>query len=160
MLGRPLSAREADERDPPRAEEFCLRRRADRRQAPTRRFSRFSLREGRRRVVRRQEEIEGSFVDLYGLRLWALVLWVALMNVGDSYFTLVHLQSGGIELNPVAAALLRTGRTSFVLTKSVLIALALVVLAIHKNFFLARIGLWTAAVTYTLLVVYHVSLFP
>ena len=135
------------------------RRNPDRRDRPTSRFSRFSLQGGRRRAVRRDEEREGSFVDLYGFRLWCLVLWVALMNVGDSYFTLVHLQTGGIELNPVADALLSTGRWSFVLTKSVLIALALVVLAIHKNFYLARIGLWTAAGTYTALVVYHLTLF-
>ena len=81
------------------------------------------------------------------------------MNVGDSYFTLVHLQAGGVELNPVAAALLGTGRGGFVLIKSVLIGLALCVLCLHKNFFLARIGLWTAAGSYTLLFFYHLSLF-
>ena len=102
---------------------------------------------------------EGTFVDLYGPRLWLLILWVALMNVGDSHFTLVHLQAGGIELNPVADFLLGTGRATFVLVKSVLIALALIVLSVHKNFFLARIGLWTAAGTYTALVGYHLLLF-
>jgi len=131
----------------------------DRRSRPTPRFSSHALLGGRRRVVRRVEEQEGSFVDLHGARLWCLILWVALMNIGDSYFTLVHLQAGGVELNPVAAALLRTGRFGFVFTKSILIALALVVLAVHKNFFLARVGLWTAAGTYTLLVIYHLSLF-
>ena len=131
----------------------------DRRRRPTPRLSRYAFFGGRRRTVRRPSEQEGSFVDLHGSRLWCLILWVALMNVGDSYFTLIHLQAGGIELNPVAAALLRTGRFGFVFTKSTLIALALIVLAIHKNFFLARIGLWTAVGTYTLLVVYHLSLF-
>jgi len=135
------------------------RRRVERRQAPTPRLSRYSLRGGRRRWSRRDEEREGSFVDLYGLKLFGLVLWIALMNIGDSYFTILHLQGGGIELNPVAAALLQTGRGSFVLVKSLLIALALVVLAIHKNFYLARIGLWTAAGTYTALLLYHLSLF-
>lgn len=134
-------------------------RRFDRRRAPTPRLSRWTFYGGRRRSVRRGEEREGSFVDVHGVRLWCLVLWVALMNVGDSYFTLIHLQAGGIELNPVAEALLGLGRSGFVFTKSTLIALALVVLAIHKNFFLARIGLWTAAGTYTLLVAYHLSLF-
>lgn len=131
----------------------------DRRRRPTPRLSRYSFMGGRRRGVRRTEEGEGSFVDLYGLRLWCLVLWVALMNVGDSYFTLVHLQAGGIELNPVAKALLETGRGGFVVTKSSLIGLALLVLAVHKNFYLARVGLWTAAGTYTALVGYHLSLF-
>jgi hypothetical protein len=59
----------------------------------------------------------------------------------------------------VARALLQTGRWNFVFTKSILIGLALVVLAVHKNFHLARIGLWTAAGTYTGLVAYHLLLF-
>lgn len=130
-----------------------------RRRRATSRLSRYSFVGGRRRDVRRQEELEGSFVDLYGFRLWLLLLWVAAMNVADSYFTLVHLQAGGIELNPVAEVLLSTGRGSFVLAKSVLIALALIVLCVHKNFLLARLGLLAAAGTYTLLVAYHLFLF-
>jgi hypothetical protein len=46
-----------------------------------------------------------------------------------------------------------------VLSKSLLIGLALLVLCVHKNFFLARAGLWTAAGTYTALVGYHLTLF-
>ena len=74
--------------------------------------------------------------------MWLLLVWVALMNVGDSFFTLLHLQDGGIELNPVAEMLLQTGRTGFVALKSFLITVPLVVLCLHKNFSLARIGLW------------------
>ena len=105
------------------------------------------------------EERSGSFVDVYGTKLYVLVLWIALMNVGDSFFTLVHLQAGGVELNPVAEWLLTGGRWNFVFSKSILIGLALIVLSIHKNFPLARVGLWTAAGTYTLLVGYHLLLF-
>lgn len=140
------------------AEQFAPRG-VDRRTRPTSRFSRYTLFGGRRGAVRRALEHEGSFVDLYGARLFLLLLWVALLNVADSYFTLVHLQAGGIELNPVAQALLSTGRANFVLTKSALIACALVVLCMHKNFFLARIGLWASAGAYTLLVCYHLLLF-
>ena len=131
----------------------------DRRRAPTPRFSRYTLWGGRRKGPRRGEEREGMFVDLYGRRLFLLVLWIAMMNVGDSFFTLVHLQAGGVELNPVARLLLTTGRWNFVFTKSLLISLALIVLVIHKNFHLARVGLWTAAGTYTCLVGYHLLLF-
>lgn len=131
----------------------------DRRRAPTPRFSRYTLWGGRRQELRRDAEREGSFVDVYGRRLFLLVLWIALMNVGDSFFTLVHLQAGGVELNPVAKLLLTTGRWNFVFVKSILIGLALIVLAVHKNFHLARIGLWTAAGTYTCLVAYHLLLF-
>ncbi|MFT5289179.1 MAG: hypothetical protein ACI8QS_001187 [Planctomycetota bacterium] len=135
------------------------RRGPDRRVQETPRLSKWTLGSGRRRNVRREEEREGSFVDQHGMRLWYLVLWVAMMNVGDSYFTLVHLQNGGIEVNPIAQELLGTGRFWFVFVKSSLIGIALVVLAIHKNFYLARVGIFVSAATYTLLVIYHLMLF-
>lgn len=137
----------------------AVRRGPDRRSAPTPRFSRHTFLGGRRRGVRRGSESEGTYVDLYSLRLVLMVGWVAFMNMGDSYFTIVHLQSGGIELNPVAGYLLTTGRVGFVLAKGVMISVALLVLLLHKNFWLARIGLWVATGSYTLLNVYHLSLF-
>jgi len=131
----------------------------DRRKRPTHRFSRYTLSGGRRRSVRRDSEREGSFVDLYSLPILLAVAWIALMNILDSYFTLVHLQAGGIELNPVADQLLQTGRFGFVFLKCSLIGFALTVLCLHKNFRLARVGLWTSAVAYTVLVGYHLMLF-
>jgi len=130
----------------------------DRRDQSTPRLSRFTFFGGRRRHVRRDEEREGSFVDLYSPIALLPILWVALMNAADSFFTLHHLQSGGIELNPVAAVMLETGRVGFVLCKATLITLALLVLSMHKNFFLARIGLIAAVTTYTVLVAYHLWL--
>lgn len=135
------------------------RERPDRRREPTPRFSRFTFSGGRRRSVRRGEEREGTYVDRYGPGAVLAVFWVAMMNVGDSFFTLVHLQSGGIEVNPVADQLLKTGRFGFVFAKSVLVAVALLVLVLHKNFWMARLGLWVAAVSYTVLNLYHLTLF-
>lgn len=135
------------------------RQRADRRRNPTPRLSRYSLHGGRRRSVQRVEEREGAFVDLYSPWVLLWVTWVALMNIGDSFFTLVHLQAGGVEVNPIAAAMLRTGRLGFVLIKVALIGAALLVLTLHKNFQLARWGLWVSTAAYTTLVVYHLTLF-
>jgi len=131
----------------------------DRRRSATPRFSGFTLNGGRRQGARRVGEGENTFVDLYSLRLFGLLLWIALMNIADSFFTLIHLQNGGTEVNPVAALLLTTGLTPFVVLKSTLIGVALLVLCLHKNFALARLGLWVAAVAYTLLCLYHISLF-
>ena len=94
------------------------RRRIDRRQEPTPRLSRFSITGGRRRTVQRSEEQEGSFIDRYSRLMLFWILWISLMNLGDSFFTLVHLQAGGIEVNPIADALLRTGRFGFCDTPS------------------------------------------
>jgi hypothetical protein len=144
---------------PDREDAQAERRGPDRRSRRTPRFSRYTFFGGRRRGARRVEESEGSFVDVYDPKLLIGILWIALMNAGDSFFTLIHLQSGGTEVNPIAAMLLETGRTGFVVLKSVVIAAALCVLCIHKNFQLARFGLWTAAVAYTLLFAHHLLLF-
>ena len=143
----------------PSAPEEVPRRGPDRRTQPTPRLSRYALLGGRRGSVRRADEREGSFVDRYGFGVVLAIGWTALMNAGDSVFTLVHLQSGGIELNPVADSLLQTGRLGFVALKALLMTAALLVLAVHKNFSLARVGLWIAAGSYTLLNLYHLSLF-
>ena len=131
----------------------------DRRKRATRRFSIYSLWGGKRRAIRRVEEQRGAFVDVYSTRLWLVVMWIVLMNVADSFFTIVHLQSGGTEVNPIADVLLRAGLTRFVIFKSALVGLALLVLCVHKNFKIARIGIWTAAGAYTLLIAYHIALF-
>lgn len=132
---------------------------ADRRRRPTPRLSSWSFGRGRRETIRRDAEADGAFVDRYGTRLFAMTMWIALMNVADSFFTLVHLQSGGSEINPIADMLLLAGRSEFVMLKSALIGVALVVLCVHKNFPLAKFGLWIAAGAYTVLCGYHLLLF-
>jgi hypothetical protein len=135
------------------------RRGSDRRVQPTPRLSRWSFGAGRRRGARREGEGRGAFVDRYGIGPFLLVGWVALMNVADSVFTMIHLRAGGIELNPVADLMLQSGRLGFALAKSALIGVALFVLCVHIHFPLARFGLYAAAGMYTLLCAYHVALF-
>lgn len=129
----------------------------DRRTRPTPRLSRYSFLGGKRLAVG-AEVREGSYVDIYGTWLFATIAWVSLMNVADSFFTLYHLQAGGIELNPIAQGLLNLGRLEFVLWKTVMISLALIVLCVHKNFVLARWGLVAATATYTALFGWHLYL--
>ena len=150
---------EAEAPNPRPEQEPHAYRGPDRRRRATPRFSLYSFWGGRRGGSRRTDEQAGEFVDLYGTRLWLVVMWIVLMNIADSFFTLVHLQNGGVEANPMAQALLRTGREGFVFWKCGLIGLALVVLTVHKNFPMARLGLWISAGAYTLLLCYHLALF-
>ncbi|MGD2018507.1 MAG: DUF5658 family protein [Planctomycetota bacterium] len=158
MSGTP-TATHSNPFDPPLRDGVFVEVRTDRRAQPTPRLSRYSLTGGRRRAAQRSEEREGSFVDAYSAWVFLWVLWISAMNVGDSFFTLVHLQSGGVEVNPVAAALLTTGRFGFVFLKAALISAALLVLTVHKNFSMARVGLWVSTIAYTALVIYHLTLF-
>jgi hypothetical protein len=160
--GRPMSSTDHNEerlQQETAGMGFDGRDRSDRRAHPTPRLSTWSFLGGRRTDPRREYEVEGSFVDLYRSGLLFAILWVALMNSADSFFTMIHLQSGGQEANPLAGWMLLSGLVSFVLIKSTVISLALLVLCMHKNFHLARLGLWTASVAYTCLLCYHLVLF-
>ena len=147
MFLTPTQPSESDRRDP-----------RDRRRSSTPRISRYSLFGGRRRGPRRDDEREGSFVDRYDWPLVAILAWIAIANVADSFFTLHHLQDGGIELNPIAEELLRAGHFGFVSIKCALISMALMVLLLHKNFAAARFGIRISGVAYTLLFAYHLVL--
>ena len=97
-------------------------------------------------------------MDLYDWPLVGALVWIAIANVADSFFTLHHLQGRGVELNPIAEKLLQVGHFGFVSIKCGLISIALLVLLMHKNFAAARVGIWVAGVAYTLLFAYHLLL--
>jgi hypothetical protein len=122
-------------------------------------FSRYSFLGGRRRGIRREDEREGAFVDLYGPGILAIVLLVVGLNIFDSFFTLVYLQRGGLEANPIVQLLLDQGMATFVLVKNLVIGFALCMLCVCKNFSYARLGLQIAIWVYSLLAVYHIFLY-
>lgn len=133
---------------------------ADRRQRPTRMWSRFVFSGGRRRTVRRREERDGAFVDVHGPRLLLLVLAILVLNLADAWFTLLFLSHGGREMNPVVQSVLDLGGHPwpFVLMKTVGIGIACAFLTMTKHFRPARIGLCLVAVGYTVLLGWHLWL--
>ncbi|MGB0332057.1 MAG: DUF5658 family protein [Planctomycetota bacterium] len=139
-MGRLSPATQSNPFNPPIADRAYVEARTDRRAEPTPRLSVYSLSGGRRRGAQRAGEREGSFVDTYSAWIFLWILWVAAMNVGDSFFTIVHLQAGGVEVNPVAAAMLKAGRFGFVFLKAVVISVALLVLTVHTTSALRESG--------------------
>jgi hypothetical protein len=109
--------------------------------------------------MRRAGEREGAYVDLFGPGLFAIVLGLFLLNVLDAFFTLLYLARGGMEANPIAAALIRWGIVPFLVVKCFGIGLALAFLSIHRFFRLGRIGLGAGLGLYASIFVYHVLLF-
>jgi hypothetical protein len=133
------------------------RRSPDRRDAPTSPWSAFfGLR--RRKAGRRAGERSRIYVDRFTGRDVLLVIAILLFNVFDSFFTLIWLQRGGAEGNPVMEWVLERGIGLFLVEKSLLVGGWLLVLVVHKNFRFAWIGLWSLAGVYGLLILYHLSL--
>ncbi len=135
-------------------EPFDPRVHLDRRTRPTPMISAYSFLGGRR-----ASGDSDTYTDVYGLRAFALMLALNALNVLDSFFTLVYLQRGGSEGNPIADWLIRQGPTVFVLTKTLVVGVALGVLCLHKNFRRARSAVVVGTVIYVLLTLYHIFLF-
>jgi hypothetical protein len=121
-------------------------------------LSRYTFSGGRRRGGRRDGESQGIYVDRYGWQISLLVLAILLLNVLDAYFTLVFIQMGGKEANPIAQACLDLGDIPFILVKSALIGMCLLVLIMHKTFYAVPRVLLAIGAFYSVLIAYHIAL--
>ena len=110
----------------------------DRRQKPTKPFSKYIL-FGRRRSIRRKTDRKTHiYVDLYSHYLLLLLLLIILLSVLDAYFTIFHLEKGAREINPFMNFLMGYGNIYFFTIKYVLTAFGLILLCIYQTLPIAR----------------------
>lgn len=130
----------------------------DRRERATGFFSRHWL-IGRRRLGRRDGEAQNIYVDRYDAWDWVLVLGVLGLSLLDMVFTLVHLDAGGTEANPVMAwALEWGGQGGFKAVKIATTVIGLLVLLVHVRFRRVRALLSVAFVVYAGVFAFHIYL--
>jgi len=133
------------------------RQNGDRREQPTSIWDSIASAR-RRRHGRRAGEQEGTYVDRFHRRDVVLLVVIFVLNIFDALFTLLWLQRGGGEGNPFMAWMLEVGDWAFLAQKCFVVGVWLLLLIAHKNFRLARLGLWSAASLYSLLLLYHFAL--
>jgi len=133
------------------------RNHSDRRDEPTS-FLSSPFRRGRRKAGRRNGERDNIYVDVYSPTDVLILLGIFTLNIGDALFTLLWLQRGGAEGNPVMQAMLDIGVGAFLFQKCIIVGLWLLVLTVHRNYRAARLGLWSTLTVYTLIVMYHLVL--
>lgn len=133
------------------------RKSLDRRASPTSIWSSL-LGMSRRREGRRADERDGIYVDRFQRSDVVLVLAVFTLNIMDAGFTMSWLQRGGSEGNPLMAQLLAWGDAAFLIEKCFVVGVWLLILLVHKNFRVARIGLRVLLLVYGTLFVYHIAL--
>jgi len=112
----------------------------------------------RRRHGRRAGERDDIYVDVFCVRDVVLICAVFVLNICDAFFTLLFLDQGGAEANPIMERLLAIDHHVFLFEKLFVVGAWLVILAMHKNFRVARFGLWMALSVYASVVVYHLFL--
>jgi hypothetical protein len=130
------------------------RARSERRAQPTR-FWDSLLGRRRRAEGRRIGESGDVYVDRFGRGDVMLVLGIFALNIFDAFCTLVWLRRGGSEGNPLMDLAIQAGDSVFLFQKCIVAGLWLLVLLVHKNFRIARIGLWVLLGVYGTLAAYH-----
>ncbi len=106
----------------------------DRRKHPTRGLSRFILR-GRRSGFRRDEDRGvGGYVDRYGPGLFFLLILILGLNVLDAFLTMIILENGGEEANPIVRFAIQLLGDRFWVWKFLMVSVPLVLLCLHSKF--------------------------
>lgn len=136
---------------------FVERRAGDRRRRPTGLLSRYTFFGGRRKGDRRGDSAN-LYVDLYEPALAASLVTIGLLCALDAVFTLLYIQQGGEEANPLMAEVIEWGPQAFVLVKCGVTNLGLGVLCVHKNFRWVRGVIHGLLAAYVALFAYHLYL--
>jgi hypothetical protein len=113
---------------------------------------------GRRKGFRRAGEGRYAYVDCLARRIVGLTVLVCVASLLDALLTLLHLENGGREANPLMHVALAHGTTLFIALKLSLTNVAAWFLAVHQQFPLAYRGLHGLALGYGVLLAYHLAL--
>jgi hypothetical protein len=135
------------------------RRGPDRRRRATPMLSRYTFAGGRRAGDRRAADAENQYVDRYPTGIAAALVAIGVLCALDAVFTLIYVQRGGGEANPVMDVLMhRTDPTTFTVVKCVITNIGLLVLCLHKNFRFVKPVIGALLVIYVALFAYHIYL--
>ena len=124
---------------------------------------------GRREEIRRQDDQSKIFlVDRYSSSIFAAIVLILLLSVIDALLTLVLIDHGAQEINPLMAYLLEIEPKVFMMVKYLLTCTSLIIFLIFRNVFLRSIriysttlfsiviGVFTTVIVWELFLIYHV----
>jgi len=116
----------------------------EKRRGPDRRKStipplRFLFFGGRRRQIRREEDMKGiAIMDSYSQSLFAVIIGILCLSLIDAVMTLHLIGHGATEINPIMAYFLDKGTVIFVAAKYILTTVAVIIILLVKNSYLPR----------------------
>jgi hypothetical protein len=139
--------------------EFELRTVKDRRKQPTPAISRFTLR-GRRKTFRRKEDQErGGYIDCYHSGLLIPLTLTVGLTVLDALFTMMILDDGGWEINPVVRSVIQLYGYRFWVWKFVIVSFSLTLLCVHSKFRLVMPVISGITTISVLVILYQILLY-
>ena len=138
---------------------FDTRALKDRRKHSTPAISRFTL-WGRRKTFRRKEDREkGGYIDYYHPGLLIPLTLIVGLTVLDALFTMMILDDGGWEINPVVRSVIQLYGDRFWVWKFVIVSFPLPLLCLHSKFRLVIPVISGIAAISTIVILYQIFLY-
>jgi hypothetical protein len=138
--------------------EFDRRSLKDRRRHATLGFSQFIF-FGRRKAFRRTEDQQrGGYVDRYSSGLFFFLILLLGLNILDALFTMIILDFGGWEVNPIVGSVITLYGDHFWVWKFGIVSLSLILLCLHSKFRSVRTILLGINVFYIIIILHQAFL--
>ena len=107
---------------------------------------------GRRELIRRREDRrKWAYVDRYQQSLFGIVVIILLLSVVDAVLTLLLIDHGAMEVNPIMAFYLNLGPQAFMFVKYALTSAGLVILVLFRDRFMKSVGMGAGVFLYVIL---------
>ena len=107
---------------------------------------------GQREFIRRKEDRDNFFfVDRYSPFLFGVIVSILFLSAIDALLTLLLLNHGAYEINPIMAYYLRVGPYTFLAVKYGLTSICVIFFVILRNTFLKPIRIYTDTIFYFIL---------
>jgi hypothetical protein len=136
----------------------CRRSRQDRRRRQTPWLSKYTFIGSRRQNRRREDCNHNYYVDVYDSDIIKLVLLIFFLCILDAVLTILLLNQGASELNPIMDYYLGLGKEYFLAVKTFCTSIGLLILLIHQNFRRVRKIIKYICAFYGLVITYQLAL--
>lgn len=130
----------------------------DRRKQPTLALSRFAVKGQRGSFRRKEERRRGGYVDRYGSGLFFLIVLIVGLNVIDALLTMMILEDGGWEMNPIVRSVIQVYGDKFWIWKFAIVSVPLVLLCLHSKFRSATAVILGVGVVYVAAILFQIFL--
>ncbi len=139
-------------------EKFGKRIQKDRRSQPTPGLSRYTLFGRRERLRRRIDQEKGGYVDRYSSGLFIILVSIIGLNVLDALLTMMILEVGGWELNPIVQSVMDLSGEKFWVWKFAIVSLSMVLLCLHSRFKRVMVVCIGSGFIYLVVILYQIFL--
>ena len=121
-------------------------------------MSRFILRGERRGFRRKKDRGTGGYVDRYNPGLLLLIILILVLNVLDATLTMMILEDGGSEVNPMVRTVIQLYGDRFWVWKFLTVSIPLILLCLHSKFRLVMPVLLGIGAIYITVILFQVLL--